>query len=102
MGYSKVICTETDKESALWEATLAGSHLPNCHLVVDAKATRDKFSVTVDDRTLANQDSVFSITDPNFDVRVPVLVKLYASFSDKQPDWYRAAILLWQSIERSK
>ena len=102
MGYSKVIATETDKESALWAATLAGSDLTNCHLVVDAKAAQDKFIVTVDDRILANQASVFSVTDPNFDLRVPVLVKLYASFSNAQPDWYRAAILLWQSIERSK
>ena len=97
MGYSKVIASETDEESARWEATLAGSHLPDCHLLVDTKATQDKFIVTAGDTTLADQDSVFSITDPSFDVRVPVLVKLYASFADEQPDWYRAVILLWQN-----
>ena len=99
MGYSTVITSETDAESARWEATLAGSHLPNCHLLIDTMATQDKFTVTAGGTTLANQASVFSITDPNFDMRVPALVKLYASFSTQQPDWYRATILLWKNLE---
>jgi len=96
MGYSKVIASETNEESSRWEAKLTSSHQPDCYLLVDTRATENKFVVTADGTTLANQPGVFSPTDPTFDSRVPVLVKLYASFAEERPGWYRSVILLWQ------
>jgi len=99
MGYTEVISSETDKKSSRWKATFTGPHLPDCHLLVDTKATNNKFTVKAGDTVLAEQESVFVSTDPNFDVRVPVVAKFYASFADEPPKWYRAAILLWKNIE---
>lgn len=111
---SRAFGTSPD-EVEKWIAVFAGSGLPECEVVVDTRATVNRFQIEqMFTQDVGLPDTVFAnLSDPfdaetdayplgGLDRRVPLLSQLCRSLCEEDPnpyEWYDATIKLWGSIE---
>jgi predicted dehydrogenase len=115
LGYTKVSFSKkigsNSNEVTKWVAIFLGDGLPNCDVVVDSAAIKDKFIVTT---SVGNKKSIlfdkltpFDCTEHSHvfsgqDKRLPYLMDLCKTLFDEADNsyvWYKNTIELWRLVE---
>jgi predicted dehydrogenase len=115
LGYTKVSFSKkigpNSNEVTKWVAIFLGDDLPNCDVIIDCAASKEKFIVTttVDNKKSTLFDKLFpfdcirhSHLFPGQDKRLPYLVNLCKTLFDEADNscvWYKSTVDLWGLVE---